>query len=184
MIVMVTVSDRETRPQNLDRARIRGAELSLTLDDLPLPGDVRSSLAGNLHWQDARDEGASPIYRDKQLTYHPPLQANVRCDLVRGTVQLTGAASYRAASYWGRSNLPQFRSLAQWNEDASLRCAVPHSPLIAALRVENLSDARVEDVRGFPLPGRSWFVEITWSAGAATGTDAGPAAGTTREKEE
>jgi len=183
MIVMVTVSDRETRPQNLDRARIRGAELSLTLDELPAVAGVRPALAGNLHWQDARDEGASPVYHGKQLTYHPPLQAHVRCDLTRGPVQLTAGAHYRAAAYWGRSNLPQFRGPAQWSGDAALRCAVPRVPLVAALRVENLSDAHIEDVRGYPLPGRSWYLEMTWSNGAPTGANAIPAVATAPEEE-
>lgn len=181
MIVMVTVSDRETRPQNLDRARIRGAELSLTLDDLPAPGGVRPALSANLTWQDALDVGVSPVYHGKQLTYHPPLLAHLRCDFTRGGLQLTGSASFRAASYWGRSNLEQFRSPAQWSGDASLRGAVPRTPLVAALRVENVGDVRLEDVRGYPLPGRSWFLEIQWTGGARDG--AGAADGTAPEEE-
>jgi outer membrane receptor protein involved in Fe transport len=158
MIVLVTVSDRETRPQNLDRARVRGAEASLGVD-------VRSvglSLTGYMHWQDARDRGASPVYRGRQLTYRPPRQAYLRGDLTRGPWQLIAAAQYRAASYWGRSNLPQFRSPPQWTEDLTLRYRLARAGLSVALRVENLRDRRLEDVRGHPLPGRSWFLEIEW----------------------
>jgi len=162
MIVFVTVSDRETRPLNLDRARIRGAELSLTLDELPLLRALRPALAGYLHWQDARDEGASPVYHGKQLTYHPPWQAHARCDLTRGRWQVTYAAQYRAASYWGRSNLPQFRGAAQQSEDLTLRYRLARRGLTAALRLENLRNRPLEDVRGYPLPGRSWFLEIEW----------------------
>ena len=171
MIVMVTVSDRETRPQNLDRARIDGAELSLTVDDLPALGGVRPALSANLTWQDALDVGVSPVYHGKQLTYHPPVQAHLRCDLTRGALRLTGSTSFRAASYWGRSNLAAFRSPAQWSGDVSLRTALPRTPLVAALRVENVGDVRLEDVRGYPLPGRSWFLEFEWSAGARAGVE-------------
>lgn len=187
MIVFVLVSDHETKPFNLDRIRIDGYELSVSADHLPglrglriLPAmeerirawlgasdaeqtassDARLTL--HLTWQDARDEGVSPVYHGKVLPYHPALQGQAILDLVQGRWTLGTTARYRSAVYWGRSNLPMFRAAAQWQQDLSLRCALLGSRLSAAVRVENVWNREMEDVRGYPLPGRSWFTELQW----------------------
>ncbi|MBD3236307.1 MAG: TonB-dependent receptor [Candidatus Eisenbacteria bacterium] len=184
MIVFIRVSDRETKPLNLDRARIRGHEFSLTLDHLPLlrqaallpllenavrrllgapgaePGTRDASLALHLTAQDARDRGVSPIYHGQQLTYHPPLQSHLRCDLRHDRWQLAYTLGHRDPIYWGRSNLPAFRTRAQWRHDLQLGCRLAGGRLRASLRIENLADAPLEDVRGYPLPGRCWFAGL------------------------
>lgn len=181
MIVFVRVSDRETKPLNLDRARIRGHEFSLALDQLPLLRDAAllpllenavrtllgvaaasrgardASLALHLTSQDARDLGVSPVYHGKQLTYHPPLQANVQIDLRQGRWRLGYTLGYRDGIYWGRSNLPEFRTAEQWRHDLAWSCHLAGERIVASLRIENLADDPLEDVRGCPLPGRSWF---------------------------
>lgn len=176
MIVFVLVSNRETKPFNLDRARIRGAEVDLSVERPPLlqalaerlvRGDPPAlTLALHATIQDARDRGASPVYRGKQLTYHPPLQAHGRLEVAWRDWRGAYSAQYRSASYWSRSNLPEFQSEEQWRHDLELRRALGRSGLAAALRIENLTDAWLEDVRGYPLPGRSWFVEIDWALSA------------------
>jgi len=165
MIVLITISDRETKPANLDAARIRGAELALTLAHLPywrdlrLPGVTRGDAALALHvtWQDARDEGRSPIYHGKELTYHPPWRVALQLAWTQGPIRLRHEARYQDGAYWGRSNLPAFRSPGFWNHDLALRWEVRPRPIALALRVENLLDDRHEDIRGYPLPGRSWY---------------------------
>lgn len=182
MIVFVLVSNRQTKPLNLDAARIRGCEMSCALEHLPLLRDLAvlpsiealgrrmlhaaqvapaartdASLAIQTQWQDARDEGVSPIYAGKQLTYHPEWRAQIQLDLVQGRWQIRYLADYRDKMYWARSNLSDFECPAQWRHDLTLRCNLLGERLAASLRVENLANARLEDVRGYPLPGRSWF---------------------------
>ncbi len=165
MIVLITISDRETKPANLDAARIRGAELALALDHLPYWRDVRlpgvkagdASLAAHATWQDARDEGRSPIYHGKQLTYHPPWQAALELTWTQGPWLVRYDLRYQDGVYWGRSNLPAFRSPEFWNHDLALRWEVRPRLIALALRVENLLDAHHEDIRGYPLPGRAWY---------------------------
>ena len=43
-------------------------------------------------------------------------------------------------------------------------------PLVATFEVRNVSDNQVEDVAGYPLPGRAFFVTVRWAwqGGAAT----------------
>jgi iron complex outermembrane receptor protein len=165
MIVLITVSDRETKPANLDAARIHGAELALTLDHVPFLRDLRlagarrgdAALTGHITWQDARDEGVSPVYHGKQLTYHPPLRAALELALTQGAFSLRHEVRYQDGAYWGRSNLPGFRSPGFWNHDLALRWDLAPRRVALALRIENLLDERHEDIRGYPLPGRSWY---------------------------
>jgi outer membrane cobalamin receptor len=174
MIVFIMVSNRETKPYNLDAARIRGSETELSIGNPPLLRDLGRLLPGadslgielslRATIQDARDLGVSPVYHGKQLTYHPPAQGEARCDLGWRGWQLDYAAHYRAGSYWSRSNLPAFKSDDQWSHDLRLRYRLGDSGVAAALRIENLTAARLEDVRGYPLPGRAWFAEIEWLA--------------------
>ena len=73
MIVMVTISDRETKPMNIDRAQLQGIELAFTVDHVPLLRSLRlagagrgdASLSGLVEWQESRDEGRSPVYNGK-----------------------------------------------------------------------------------------------------------------------
>jgi vitamin B12 transporter len=172
MIVFIMVSNRETKPYNLDAARIRGSETELSIGNPPLlrelgrllPGtdSLRVELGLHATIQDARDRGVSPVYHGKRLTYHPPAQGEAQCELGWRGWQLDYSAHYRAGSYWSRSNLPAFKSDDQWSHDLRLRCRIGNSGVAAALRIENLTAARLEDVRGYPLPGRAWFAEIEW----------------------
>ena len=211
MIVFVLVSDHETKPFNLDRSRIDGAEFAFSAAHLPGLRDLdlvaaltspwraqaarsrdapaageqalgsaeaqaepeaegsrdarRNTDAGcalRLEWQDARDEGASPVYHGKRLPYHPALQAQANVDLVQGRWMLGYTAVFRSAAYWGRSNLEMFRTPEQWRHDLALRCRLIDGRLALGLRIENLADRELEDIRGYPLPGRSWFGEIEW----------------------
>jgi outer membrane cobalamin receptor len=178
MIVFMLVSDRETKPFNLERIRIDGYELILAADRLPGLRDLgfapaaegtptaegnNARLSLNLSWQDARDEGPSPVYHGKRLPYHPPLQARAALDLTRGRCSLGYASHYRAEAYWGRSNLPMFRTPSRWQHDLSARYRVARAALTLAVRVENLWDQQSEDIRGYPLPGRCWYGEIEWT---------------------
>lgn len=172
MIVFVMVSNRETKPFNLDRASIRGYEVDLALSRPPGlnalarrlgrrdPPEVELTLHATL--QDARDEGVSPVYHGRQLTYHPPLQGLGGLAVGGRRWRLAYTARFRAGSYWSRSNLPEFKSAAQWSHDLQFNRSLAGPGLSLALRVENLTDATLEDVRGYPLPGRTWFAEIGW----------------------
>ncbi|MFH1144206.1 MAG: TonB-dependent receptor [Candidatus Eisenbacteria bacterium] len=112
-------------------------------------------------WQDARDEGVSPIYHGKQLPYHPALETQAGLNLTQGRWTFAYTTRHRSTVYWARSNLEMFRTPAQWQHDLSARCRL-HERLILGLRIENLWDQGIEDIRGYPLPGRSWYGELEW----------------------
>ena len=117
--------------------------------------DARFS--GHLAWQRSRDESISPVYYGKELTYHPPLRAGLRLDLIQGRWTLSYCARYQAACYWSRSNLPEYKSKEQWNHEVQARLCLKRPSMVLSLRVDNLLDEQQEDIRGYSLPGRSWF---------------------------
>ncbi len=165
MIVMITISDRETKPMNIDRAQVQGVELAFTVDHVPLLHSLRlagagrgdASLSGHAEWQESRDEGRSPVYNGKELTYHPRWRASLALEVKQGCFELRHHARYQDAVFWARSNLPEFRSAAFWEHDLMMRWHVHTDRLALSLRIENLFDARREDLRGYPLPGRAWY---------------------------
>lgn len=156
MIAFVMISDRETKPENLDKARIRGLEWSATLRHVPL-GPIEAALTQQVTWQATRDEGVSPVYYGKQLPYHPPWRTLTRLDLTTRRFAVRYAARHCASTYWSRSNLAGFESAAYWEHEMTLRATLMPNRLGASLRIENLLDQRHEDIRGYPLPGRAWY---------------------------
>ena len=156
MIAFVTVSDRETKPENLERARIRGIEWSASVRHIPA-GPLDAILTQQITWQATRDEGISPVYHGQELPYHPPWQTLTRLDLSYERLSVRHTARYCASTYWSRSNLPGFESGAYWDHELTLRCAIVPARMIISLRLENLLDERREDIRGYPLPGRAWY---------------------------
>ncbi len=190
MIVLIRISERETKPVNLDRASLRGLELSWQCATLPglrgkaplasieraigelfgaaaarspvaqRTGEERSAtLFGHLHWQQTRDEGAARLYQGKALTYHPPWQLLLGLTWPQGHWDVRYIAQFRDEAYWSRSNLPEYRTGATWLHELQLAWRpAPQGGL--SIRIENLFGTRSQDVRGYPLPGRTWFAGI------------------------
>ncbi len=162
MIVLIRISERETKPVNLDRASLYGAEFSWRCTARAArAADGRPAFFGHVHWQHTRDEGRAVLYHGKELTYHPPWQIQLGIEWPHGAWRLAYLAHYRDQAYWSRSNLPDYRTDALWLHEAQLGWR-PVSQGELSLRIENLYDARGEDIQGYPLPGRTWYAGITF----------------------
>lgn len=162
MIVLITVSGRETKPVNLDQAAIKGVESNVAIGPLPLPRQLPLLRRGELEvesyfdWQESRDEGVSPVYHGNELTYHPRWRGGGRLTLSVGDWSLCYNADYRGALYWGRSNLPEYQNDGFWNHELLFRWRCRRE-LTLSVRSANLLDQEQEDIRGYPLPGRAWY---------------------------
>ena len=111
--------------------------------------------------QNSIDRGENPAYAGKQLPYRSPSHlfaraggelARLRCylDIDRRSSVFTDRyndadRALPAASLWG----------------AGLRLRVNESVSVGVEGM-NLTDARVEDYLGYPLPGRMWMVGLEW----------------------
>ncbi len=170
MIFFRTISERETKPENLERASIRGMEFSARINhlpllrDLPLPSPVDANLSLWCEWQSTNDEGLSPVYHGNTLTYHPRWRSSLLLQLSAGPWALHHNARYKGSVYYGRSNLDLYQNKAYWTHDLQLRRRVGNK-ITLSLRLENLFDQKFEDIPGYPLPGRSWYGGITLKTG-------------------
>jgi iron complex outermembrane recepter protein len=137
---------------NAGETRTRGVELELFSRGA---GALR--WWANLTWQHARDRGLQ--YSGNRLPYLSDLEAALGAALTRGRWEAGLRMMHESASYRDRYNTPQDEvpSRTVWN----LSMGVNPGPLAGFSRsnltveIVNLTDDRIYDVEGFPLPGRS-----------------------------
>lgn len=159
-IVPVQNSQRTVKAQNLERSWARGLESTLFL---ALPVARLLVLEANTAFtvQDARDLGKSPTYRDKRLPGLPLREGFAGLTASRGPNSLSYETSFRSSFPRDRYNSPQKRTPGYAIHDLGLERRLLGDHLAARGRVQNLADARVMDLDGFPLPGRNYQLEIT-----------------------
>jgi iron complex outermembrane receptor protein len=154
-ILFLRNSQNSVRAENLQESRVRGQELSLSFRSRSWSGRL------NAHWQDARDRGDNPVYRNKSLPYRSPRKVFARLARRMKWLSLFAELEYRDEVFTDRYNDPE-KSLPA----STLLGAGASLPLgetwRASLEVMNLADQRCEDILGYPLPGRSWTLNLEW----------------------
>lgn len=160
-VVLVQNSQRTVKAMNLERAWVRGVESS-GFTRIELAKTTALELQGSFTWQEARDVGQSVTYRGKDLPGLPRREGFGSLRLLRGAWDGRWEVSARSAHYRDRYNSPTKRTPASAVQTVSLGRALARDSLHLRLEVQNLFDRRIEDVDGFPLPGRSFLAEITY----------------------
>lgn len=177
LIVWVQNSQLTQGPVNLGKAYVRTTEGALDLDLL----DVLRSTT-NLTWTMSRNLDPDPAYADNALPRLPALEVSQQTSLRWGDlVEVAHTWSHTSATFLDTANLVPTapRSL----HGASLRLTpVPGLPTVAA-EVLNLLDVRgaaidrnplsdeddtlvvkpLADFGGYPLPGRTVMVSVSWT---------------------
>jgi outer membrane receptor protein involved in Fe transport len=150
----------QTRAQNVSSARVWGAELELR-------ACVRHvSLTTQGTYTNARDEGPIAADHDRQLPHHPRLHGYGRLEW-RQPLERAGlvVAAYvdgdaTDGNYWtSHSPLP-----ARVLVGAGAAVERPSLGLRLVASAVDVGDSRVQDVPGYPLPGRSFFLTLEWSS--------------------
>lgn len=140
-------------PQNVGSARISGAsaELSGAL------GQGWQVLA-NLTWSEGVDRSAG-----QRLLRLPGWSANlvVRRDLGEGRALALFASYVGERDDLDFSTFPATRVTLPGHVTFGLRYELVVSDVLVSLGVDNLFDARYETLRGYPAPGRTFFVQVT-----------------------
>lgn len=162
-IVWDTKSFGFAEPLNAERTRTEGIEVEGVLDR----GPVVASLA--VTHQDARDRSVvDPTYNSKHLPYLSDWDGFADLQLRVGNWRPSVSLAARSRAYTDRYNTEDGEvaghvlwSLAlarTWygETDRSGR------RVTATVRVVNLTDRRVQDVEGYPLPGRSVRFALQW----------------------
>ena len=177
LIVLVQNSQRTSIFRNVDRARTVGTEIAASAD---VAEHVR--LAVNYTYQDARDESGIPARDGNQLPGRPRHDLYHRAEYRREEGRLFYELSFVAENFLDQANFLVVNGRAthtlgvevdiaalgrRFGSDALGRRfggdAVARVPLVATFEVRNFTDNQVEDVAGYPLPGRAFFGTLRWS---------------------
>jgi iron complex outermembrane receptor protein len=168
LIVLVQNSQRTSIYRNVDRARTVGCELAAGADVFE---HVRLSL--NYTYQDARDESGIPARDGNQLPGRPRHDLYSRAEYRRDEGRLFYELSFVAENFLDQANflVVNARAIQTLGIEADVAAlgrrfgsdAVARVPLVATFEVRNFTDNQVEDVAGYPLPGRAFFGSVRWS---------------------
>jgi iron complex outermembrane receptor protein len=137
--------------QNVSAARLEGLEVALRAG---WPAGLLAELSWTRQW--TRDEGEAVYWRDKELPGRPRDEALARISFGRTRWNASYEFHYVSQNYLDRYNTTSAPSrrlhdvaLAvtpwSWSPEWTIEC-------------RNLTDDRVEDFAGYPLPGRLFYV--------------------------
>jgi iron complex outermembrane receptor protein len=153
LLVYVQTSAQTSVAQNVDAARLEGLELAAR-------AGWKCGLAADLSWtrQWTRDEGEATFWRGRALPGRPAHEASLRLSYARAAWRPFGELHVVGRHFLDRANLqsPPGRALV----DLGLAVAPGTGALEATLEARNLTDRRVFDFGGYPLPGRSLFAGL------------------------
>jgi iron complex outermembrane receptor protein len=152
---------RAAQAVNINSAGISGYEVSLSAGSL-----YGFALRGNITRLRAVDTGPVSYTNGKYLPNRPGLEAHIRLSWAGYGLSAFYEYDYVSGNYWNAYNgvapnnkgplfdIRRFHALG-----LTTPTGVPRTSF--TLEVRNLTDERVEDVMGYPLPGRSLFGTLT-----------------------
>jgi iron complex outermembrane receptor protein len=150
LILFFPNSQWTSKPTNIGAAHIRGIESSVSA---VVPYGFE--LAAAYTYLHTEDTGGIPTYRGNQLPSRPPHDVNASLSYSWRALRATYELQFISANYLDRYNA---RATAARSLHALiLVLRAPVDGLSLTLEGRNLTDERVEDVAGFPLPGRSVY---------------------------
>ena len=157
LIVFVQNSQLTFRAENVSSARIVGleAEWAFTLFD-------RFIVSGNLTWQNPEDTSNAKLYNDNRLPGRAELSIFNRSELSFKYFRLFHELDLLSSNFIDRSNLREFDDRRIQNAGIIIY-PLGKKDLSLTFEVKNFTDEHVEDIAGFPLPGRNYLGKITYS---------------------
>jgi len=161
-ICLLQNSQRTVRPDNLDRAWTRGVENSAYLALKPGWGFF-CELSGNYSWQEGIDRGRSPTYRGNWIPNTPRHQSHASLWVRRGPWGIRWERSETSSSFWHRYNREEQKTPGGTIHDLTLERSLLGGRVRLRLEGRNITDDRLEDIEGYPLPGRHYVAEVTWT---------------------
>lgn len=145
---------------NVSRARLRGEELGARLE---LPRGFAAS--GWCAWQGTVDQGTVRIWRGRRLPLRPERHLYGQLGWKTARVELSADVEYLGEDFNDRANRTRLAPRTLTGASAAARV---HTGVRLTVDAKNLGNARVSDVVGFPLPGRSLYVSCEWDAASRT----------------
>jgi len=162
-IVWIQNSQWTSRPENLERTGVRGIEALARAAVRPSDRLPAFEWNATTTIQDARDDGPSAIYHGKRLPYLSARQASLETRVDGRRFALVHSIDLESSLYRDRYNSLEKRRAGRALQDLETTWRASPGRLDATLAIRNLTNGRAQDVDGFPLPGRSVFVQLTWT---------------------
>ena len=163
LIQLVQNSQGVARPENVDSGRIAGVELGASFD-----GWQHLRLSASATWLDAIDTSDIPARRGKRLPFRPTWRDHSRLELYHdfhgglvGEVGVRFEVDHVSGNALDHANLVQVPARVLLGLGAHARLFRDAVRLDVAVR--NLTDNRVQDLSGFPLPGLSAMATLSWT---------------------
>ncbi len=156
LILFFQNSKHTVKPRNIGSASIRGFEISAS-------GLIADYLRLSVNYTrlDSKDTSPIPYYNGNELPGRPRDEASLSSELFSRRWSVTWEFHYMGSNYLDRANLA--RSGERKIHDLILVLRSPAHGISLSLEGHNLSDERIYDVSGFPLPGRTLFATIGYS---------------------
>ncbi len=153
LILFIQNSQRTSKPENIGKARIKGAEFSL---GLRLTDYLEAS--ANYTKLDARDRSDLPAYDSKFLPGRPKKEFTYKARLFNKYGEIYYNLTKIEKNYLDRANLRPTRDREIHNLGASIFFG---KTFTINFEAKNLNDSNVADINGYPIPGQSFFVTFT-----------------------
>lgn len=152
MIIYIQNSQRTTKPENIDESQVTGFEISLGLAS-------RSWIKTNLHYtfQRAVNRSEIPSWKGNILPGHPVHELSGQIQLLWNIVLVFYSFDYIGENYLDQANQRETNSRSIHNIGISFPS---FKPISITFEIKNITDNQIEDIFGFPLPGRSYYITL------------------------
>lgn len=158
MILFLPNSQFTLRPENVGQAFIRGVE---TNQNIIWNKGIKFNF--NYTYQDARNYSESPALNGKFLPLRSKSQGSALLAYFNESSEIGIEYQYIGANFRDRTNeyLGYLPARQFWNlylQYSAYKNKETGNELIIGFELRNLTDKRVEDLVGYPLPGRSYYM--------------------------
>jgi iron complex outermembrane receptor protein len=155
LILFFPNSQHTVKPRNIGSASIEGCELSASLG---MPGSI--VLSANYSYLRGKDTSPIPYYTGNDLPGRPAHEAFASLTLLKRRWDASYELHFIGSNYLDRANMEEVSARTLHNLIIGLK--LPRHGMSLSLEGCNLGDDRTQDVSGFPLPGRSFYITARW----------------------
>jgi iron complex outermembrane receptor protein len=155
LILFFPNSQHTSKPTNIGSAHIKGWEMSFSSSFRE-----RLRLSGNYTRLDTEDTSSIPYYSGNQLAGRPLNEFSLFIDWLHTKGRIGYELHYIGANFIDRANLKDIPSREIHN--LVVRIDTPLKGLSLTAEGRNLTNNRISDVSGFPLPGRTLYATLSY----------------------
>jgi len=152
LILLEQTSQYTFKAQNISSALIYGAEVNWACELLEHLG-----VSGNYTYQYTENTSEIPYYNGNRLQLRPAHELFNKIEVKNSWAKLFWEYSYCAQNYLDQANFFKVDNRSIHNLGLTV---FPNKNTTLTFEIKNLGDEQVADVRGYPLPGRSYVSTV------------------------